>query len=390
MRVLLAHNYYRTAVPSGENAVVDAEIRLLRDGGIDVIPLLARSDDIRGAFKLAAASLGPLYSRNSVHQCVELLKASRPDVVHVHNVFPLLSPWIVRVAHAAGVPVVQTVHNYRHTCINGQHFRDGRVCEECVGRTVPLDGVVHGCYRGSRVQSFPMAAGQLAHRGTWRSVDLFLALTEFMAQRLIASGVDRSRVRVRPTWTSDPGAPTPVGRDVLFVGRLDEQKGLRLLLDAWLSLDVSVERKLLIAGEGPLAAEALAVAGADSRVHVLGHVSASGVRNLMLQCGVVAVPSVWFEGYPLVIAEAFSHGRGVLVTDGMSAGSAVPDGCGLRIKPAVNAWRECLSALSDASLASWGMAARTEYERNSSPARALDMLLDAYRSVAHPSAGANG
>jgi glycosyltransferase involved in cell wall biosynthesis len=382
MRVLLAHNYYRSAVPSGENAIVDAEIGLLRDGGVEVVPLLARSDDITGPAALAAASLGPLYSRNAVQQCARLLAASQPNVVHAHNVFPLLSPSIVRVAHAAGVPVVQTVHNYRHTCINGQHFRNGGVCEECFGRRLPLKGVAYGCYRGSRVQSLPMAAGQLLHRGTWRSVDLFLALTEFMAQRLIASGVDASRVRVRPTWTADPGEPAPVGRDVLFVGRLDEQKGLRLLLDAWRSLDVAVERKLLIAGDGPLVDEAVAVAAADPRVQVLGHVSAFEVQALMRRCGIVAVPSLSFEGYPLVIAEAFSHGRGVLVTNGMSAGSAVPDGCGLHIERTVAAWRECLSTVSDLSLARWGMSAREHYERNSTPERALETLLEAYRSVA--------
>ena len=383
MKVLVAHNRYRSSTPSGENSIVDAEIRLLRDGGVDVTPLLVSSDDIVGISGFVRAALGPLYSPEGVRSFARLLADSRPDVVHIHNVFPLLSPWIVRTAHAARVPVVQTMHNYRHTCINGQHFRNGRACDDCVGLRMPLPAVAHGCYRQSRSQSFPMAVGQLAHRSTWRSVDAFIALTEFMVERLTVYGIERSRIRLRPTWTEDPGRPAPPGRDVLFVGRLDEQKGLRLLLDAWKGLDPLLRRRLLIAGDGPLGRAVAETARDDARVVPLGRVPNSQVSTLMRECAVVVVPSLWYEGYPLVIAEAFSQGRGVLVTEGTSAASAVSEACGLRIPPTADAWRERLMALTDHELAAWGAAARTHYEERGTPKAALASLRSTYLSVAH-------
>src|SRR4051794_15577628 len=167
MRVLVAHNRYRASSPSGENQLVAAEIDLLRAGGVDVVPLLTDSDDLTGPLGALRGAPGPIYSPSGVRGFKRLLAQTRPDVVHLHNVYPLISPYVVRVAARAGVPVVQTVHNYRHGCVNGLHLRDGHPCTDCLGTRLGLPAVRHGCYRDSRLQTVPMTIGQVVHRPTW-------------------------------------------------------------------------------------------------------------------------------------------------------------------------------------------------------------------------------
>src|SRR3954453_10594214 len=152
MRVLVAHNFYRSESPSGENQLVRAEVALLRDGGVDVVEMFADSDDLAGVRGALRAAPGPVYSPEGVRRFSRLLESSRPDVVHLHQVTPLISPWVVRVAGRYGVPVVQTVHAYRHGCTNGVHLRDGHVCTDCVGTRLGLPAERHGCYRGSLAQ----------------------------------------------------------------------------------------------------------------------------------------------------------------------------------------------------------------------------------------------
>src|SRR5581483_7496913 len=177
MKVVVAHNRYSSAQPSGENTVVDAQIAQLRAAGVEVVPFLRSSDEIGAlpATQKALLPLGPIVAPGSVAALRRLIRAERPDLVHLHNPYPLISPWIVRTAHAHGLPVVQTVHNYRQVCAPGLYFRDGRICTDCKGRAFPLPAVVHSCYRGSRAQSAVMATALTVHRGTWRSVDRYVA-----------------------------------------------------------------------------------------------------------------------------------------------------------------------------------------------------------------------
>ncbi len=364
MKVLIAHNRYRSALPSGENSVVDDEIRLLRGAGVEVLPLIADSDDIPGLSlrgKLGVAA-GPVVNLTGVARMRRMLEVHQPDLVHVHNVFPLLSPWIVRTAHDAGVPVVQTVHNFRQDCVAGTYFRDGQVCTDCKGRRVAMPALVHGCYRSSRAQTVPMVIGRSIHRSTWLSVERYLVLTDFHAAFLESLGVPADRIVIRPTSATDPGAGTTPGRDVLFVGRLDHEKGVELILDAWAARPAD-GRRLVVAGDGPLSSHVAARAAAGDSIDFVGRLEPDGVSAAMRAAGVVALPSVWLEGLPRVAVEAMAHGRPIMAVDHGGLATVVDRETGWLLPPQTSAWTRGLAALTDSELRLRGGGARRLFER---------------------------
>ena len=382
MRVLIAHNRYRSAAPSGENRLVDAEIVLLRDAGVEVVTMITDSDDIAGRARgMLRAAPGSVYSPSGVRRFRSLLDQTRPDVVHLHNVYPLISPAVVRVAAVAGIPVVQTVHNYRHACVNGLHMRDGHNCTDCLGTRLGLPAVRHGCYRDSRLQTIPMTLGQNVHRRTWRDgVARLLALTPFMRDELVRIGFAPERITIRPTWVPDPGVAPPGGRNVLYVGRLDEPKGIDRLLDAWEAGGADSGRMLVIAGDGPLAPRVRA-AEATGTVRWLGQVPPTEVASAMAGAAYVVVPSRVFEGYPLAVAEAFGRGRPVLTVSGGSVGTIVDNTTGWVVDPSAEALSEAMLRIDDDAAATRGSAARAAYERHSTPEEGLRSLLRVYEEV---------
>ncbi len=383
MKVLVVHNRYRSSTPSGENQVVEAEIRLLREAGLDVNAHLEDSDELvqpGGHASKALAAVGPVYSPRGVARFRRALSDVRPDVVHVHNVFPLVSPWVVRASKAAGVPVVQTVHNYRHSCLNGLHVRDGHRCDDCVGRRLPWPGVVHACYRDSHVQSVPMALSQALHKTTWALVDAFLALTPFMVQRLVLAGLPADKIRLRPSWVPDRQATPITSRDFCFVGRLDEFKGVPLLLDAWRQ-HPAPGRRLRVAGDGPLREQVQAAADTDPSLEYVGRLDADGVASLLAYSAVAVLPSLFYEGFPLVLAEAFAAGRPAVVSAGGSAASAVTEAEGWHAPLDAPGLAATLTGVADEEVIRRGRAARARYEEQLSPDAALSSLLGVYSDV---------
>jgi glycosyltransferase involved in cell wall biosynthesis len=383
MKVLICHNRYRSHSPSGENQAVDSEIALLRGGGIEVVPMLEESDAIADGGRLAMinAALGPLYSPTGVRRFKSLLRGEHPDVVHLHNVFPLISPAVVGVAKAAGVPIVQTVHNYRHVCVNGLLFRDGHTCDDCVRHRVPYPAVLHGCYRGSRPQSAAMALGQTRHGRTWRMVDLFVARTPFMAHRLLAMGLEEKQITVLPSWAPDPGKHTSPGNDFLYLGRLEEAKGVNLLFEAWRRGGSHSNRKLRIAGTGPLEGQIRSMARTEDNVDYIGYLDRDGAAAAMRRCGVVVVPSLSYEACPLTVIEALAYGRPVVVNRGTSIASAVSNDFAWCIKPTVDSWREAINTIRQDDVDARGLAARRHYEATCTPSAALNSLVGIYANI---------
>ncbi|MFI1196962.1 glycosyltransferase [Micromonospora sp. NPDC020750] len=316
MRVVVAHNRYREAQPSGENTIVDAEIAQLTAVGVEVLPFLRSSDEIPTMPKSAKALLpvSPIYAPRAQQELSRLITEHRPDVLHLHNPYPLLSPWVVRTAHKHGVPVVQTVHNYRQVCSSGLYFRDGMICQDCRGKALGVPAIVHRCYRGSRAQSALMATTLAVHRGTWKSVDRFIALTSAVADHLRDYGVPADRIVVKPNGIPDPGAPAPLGDGFLYMARLSPEKGLGLLLDAWRRHPDGSLGPLRIAGDGELRPLAEAAAAERADVTYLGPLDRAGVRAAIEASAVIIAASTWHDVLPTVIIEALASGRPVLGT----------------------------------------------------------------------------
>jgi glycosyltransferase involved in cell wall biosynthesis len=316
MKVVVAHNRYREAIPSGENVIVDTEIAQLTAAGVEVLPFQRSSDSIGElpAGQKALLPISPIYGRQAQQDLSALLAEHRPDVLHLHNPYPLLSPWVVKTAHAHGVPVVQTVHNYRQVCSSGLYFRDGHNCQDCRGKAFGWPAVQHKCYRGSTAQSALMATTLAVHRPTWKSVDRFIALTDRIEAHLLDYGIPSERIVVKPNGLPDPGEPAPLGTGFLYASRLSPEKGLPLLLDAWRRHPEGSLGPLRIAGDGELRPLAEQAAAERSDITYLGGLDrAAMVAARHATAVVVAVPT-WNDVLPTVILEALSAGRPVLGT----------------------------------------------------------------------------
>lgn len=334
--VLLIHERYR--IRAGEDAVFDAELGLLEARGHRVESLVIDNDaipDDPGLAQMARLGLETVWSFRAASLLKRRLDAQTFDIVHVHNSFPLLSPSIYGVARRSGAAVVQTIHNYRPLCPAATLFRDGKPCEDCVGLALPVPSVIHGCYRGSRVQTLPVAVMLATHRvmRTWRHVDALIALTEFAATKLADGGLPRARIHVKPNFVSaDPGERGGVGDGFLFVGRLAPEKGIGTLIDAARFVDRGVT--IRIAGDGPEQDRLSAAAVRHDALRPLGRLDRTEVQREIERCRALIFPSLWYEGLPMVILEAFAAGVPVIAARLGAATTLVRDGeTGLTYEP---------------------------------------------------------
>jgi len=314
VKALFLHNRYQQA--GGEDGVVRAEIALLREQGHQVELLEESNDGIVGGSEALKAAFRCVYSPAAGRQVRERISRARPDVVHIHNFFPRLSPAIHYACSQAHVPVVQTLHNYRLLCPKALLLRDDRVCEACVGRKVPWPAVLHACYRDSYAATAAVAAMDAVHNalGTWqRKVNIFVALTEFAKRKFSQGGLPAEKIVVKPNFVyPDPGVGSESRSYALFVGRLSEEKGIRTLLSAWKRLLPS--RPLKLVGEGPLEPLAAEASEQIPGVEWLGACNRDQVLELMGAASFLIVPSHWFEGFPLAVVEAFAKGTPVVAS----------------------------------------------------------------------------
>lgn len=326
MRVLQLHNLYK--IPGGEDVVVQAEKALLENHGHEVVLLQADNDNITNLFSKTMTALGTVYSFSGKKQVQAEIAKFQPDVVHVHNFFPLWSPAVYDACREARVPVLQTLHNYRFFCAGAFFFRDGTVCEDCLGKFFPWPGVVHRCYRDSRVGSAVLATMQSfhSHRGTWKErVNLYIALTEFARNKFIEAGLPGDKIVLKPNFLfPDPGSKQMNGDYALFVGRLSPEKGISTLLAAWQTLGEQITLKIV--GDGPLADEVAIAESEIPGVEWLGRQPKEQVQKLMQDAKMLVFPSVWYEGFPMVILEAYAVGLPVVASNLGSLSSVVDSG----------------------------------------------------------------
>lgn len=310
MKILIVHNRYQQR--GGEDVVVDLEAAMLKDAGIDVTLREVDNGSIQGMGRKLASAAMVAYSPWGRAWMRDQIADVCPDIVHVHNSFPRLSPSIYDACRDAGVPVVHTLHNFRIACAAGTFVRDGRACELCLTGS-PYQAVAHKCYRGSTLGSLALAGMIDHHRraGTYaKKVDQFIALTEFARGKFIAAGVPTERISVKPNTAPDPGRPDGQSQrhGALYVGRLSAEKGVDTLIEAWKGIGYP----LRIAGAGPLRDEL--AAHAPKNVTFLGAIDRAAVCAEMARAAFLVVPSTCYEGFPMVIAEAYACGLPVLAS----------------------------------------------------------------------------
>jgi len=386
MRVLLAHNFYRSTAPSGEDTVYLEERSLLERHGVEVIAYERQSDelDTAGMSTLARSALDASWSDAAARQLSSLIVRTRPDVAHFHNTFPLISPSAYGACAAAGVPVVQTLHNYRLICPGAMLYRDGVPCEDCVGTSL-LPALRHRCYR----QSLPATASVVnmlwnnRRRGTYSSlVHRYVALTEFARERFIAGGLPAARIDVKPNGlAAPPHAGTGEGGYAVFVGRLSVEKGVHTLIEAWKALSGV---RLKVVGEGPMRAPLEQQARRDLvDVEFMGRLERSRVAEVVGEAALAVVPSQWFEGFPMVVVEAFACGTPVVASRLGSLAEIVRDGITGRLFTSGDpgALVAAVRAMLDApeALKQMRRNARHEFETRYSSAAGFRALMEIYQ-----------
>lgn len=333
MHILSVHSRYQ--IRGGEDECHEAEVSLLREMG-HFVEVYEENNDRVAALGNLRMAVRTIWSEEA-HQIVSRRLTEQPyDVVHVQNFFPLISPAVYHAAKAKGVPVVQTLHNYRLLCPNALFFRDGRVCEDCLGKPIPLPGVQHACYRGSRAATGVVSAMLSVHRAihTWTEmVDVYIALTEFARQKFIEGGLPAEKIKVKPNFVHpDPGIGEGRGGYALFVGRLSVEKGLDTLLAAWDNLGENIPLKIV--GDGPLAGQVAEAAKRLPYVEWLGRKPMSEVHELMGEASVLIFPSKWYETFGRVAVEAFAKGTPVIAANiGAIAELIEHDRTGLHFRP---------------------------------------------------------
>ena len=386
MRVLIVHNSYQQ--PGGEDVVVAQESRLLESRGHQVISYMRSNHELKGlsAIQRLVFVKDLVYSTKSKREVYELLRKEKPELVHVHNTFAMISPSVFAACREAGVPVLQTLHNYRLLCPAWTLSREGKVCEDCVESGL-WHGVWHGCYRDSHAMTAAVAAMLAFHRisGTWsESVDGYVALSEFARQKFIDAGLPGDRIHVKPNFVqSDPGKKQSPGSYALFVGRLSAEKGVQTLLSAWGKMRNSYP--LVVIGDGPLrkSFEAEVAEQNISAVTFRGWLPREQTLEAIKRSAFLVAPSLWYEGFPMTIAESFACGTPVLCSRLGGMQEIVADGrTGLHFEP--NNPEDLCAKVAELlaqpkKIAAMGIAARREYESRYTAASNYSLLMQIYK-----------
>lgn len=387
MKVLTVHNRYQQR--GGEDVVVEMESRILREHGHEVISLCRDNAEIpaSGLVSKLRYARDAFWSRDTYNCVRDLIRKTKPTIAHVHNTVFVVSPSVYSACKGEGIPVVQTLHNFRLLCPPSTFLRDGQVCRDCVSSSL-LEGVRHGCYRGSRCQTAFLASILAVHRraGTLSSaIDTYIALSEFSRGVFIESGFDPERVVVKNNSVADPGPPLRTRQPyAVFVGRLVPEKGVRTLLRAWQLLP---EIHLKIVGSGSLETELKSYAAAMhmSNVSFLGDCDHARAVDTIRNARMMVFPSEWYEGHPLSILEAFASGVPVV---GSHLGVMLD-----LIEPDVTGWffeagnADHLAAVTrrvwndEALLWRCGVNARKAYTAKYHPAASYERLMEIYENT---------
>ena len=379
MRIAIFHNQYRQA--GGEDAVFSAESNLLRSHGHEVFVYVVSNREVGHGLRSAGEMI---WSPKSYSVIRALLKKHKPEIAHFHNTFLAISPSAYYACQVRGVPVVQSLHNYRLLCPVAIFFRDGRICEDCLHHFVPWPGIAHACYHSSRSQTAAVATMITIHRllRTWtRKVDLFIASSRFSRDKFVQGGIPEDRIAIKPNFIDpDIGLGQHSEEFVLFIGRLSPEKGITTLLQAWQSLP---QIPLHIVGDGPLQNLVQGTALTNPGISYLGRLDRDSLIGQMKAARLLVFPSESYEGFPMTIAEAFACGLPVVASGLGSTREIVNElGTGIHFVPGDP------KDLADKVQWGWnhlqdiqvmGRNARREYEEKYTADRNYDMLIEIYQ-----------
>jgi len=399
MRILTLHTYYEQ--PGGEDEVFMAEAALLQERGHEVIKITFHNRDLEILSRWRQAPV-TLWNWRAYRHVREAIQNQQPQVVHVHNTFPLASPAVIHGARAEGVPVVVSLHNPRLMCPSANFWYRGRLCTQCLGKFFAWPGVMRGCYRGSKLYTLGVAAMVSLHKclGTWsRLVDKYIVFTELYRDLFIQAGIPASKIAIKPHFVADPKgllfrrSPMEIACEsdekyAIFVGRLDPEKGILPLINAWKILHAQgLKIRLKIRGHGRLSSwiwQEVQTHGLD--VECLPRLSKEDLFQLIANAQFLVWPSEgWYETFGLVAVEAFACGTPVLASGTGVALSIVRDGVtGIFFRPGdpedlavkvrwLLAYPEKLSQMRKE--------ARAEYESKYTPEKNYELLMDIYSKV---------
>ncbi|MDH4219477.1 MAG: glycosyltransferase family 4 protein [Candidatus Aminicenantes bacterium] len=395
MKILLVHNFYGSRAPSGENTVYAAERELLRQYGHTVIEFTRHSDEIinGGIFGTIRGAFTTLWNPFSKRVLESVLEKEKPDVMHVHNTFPLLSPSIFYATQDSKTAIVLTLHNYRTFCAAGILLRDCHPCTECLERESVFPALKYGCYRQSRLATLPLATMIALHRkvGTWsKRVDAFIVLTEFQKSKMTEAGLRSETVYVKPNFYLNPPNPLPWDErepKAVYVGRLGVEKGVNILIDAWKMWSGDAPC-LEIIGDGPEKSglqKSINGDGLEGKVSLLGYLNPPEAQKRLATARLLLLPSLSFEGFPMAIPEAFALGVPVAASDIGAIPFIVKDNKnGILFKPGdASALYRAVKEIWDRSnwLSSLGQAARQEFNRKYTADANYEILMNIYQKA---------
>lgn len=388
MKIALVHNTYQW--PGGEDVIVEQERDLLRSAGHTVLEYRRSNHEISNGSLVQQISLAQraIWSGGTFHEFRALLRKEKPDVVHVHNTFVMISPSIYWACAEENIPVVQTLHNYRLFCPPSNFLREGKICEECVEHSL-LRGVAYGCYHGSRMATGAAALVLATHRwvGTWtRKIDCYIAVSQFARNKFVQAGLPPEKLAVKPHFVfPDPGQRTSPGDYAIFVGRFTSEKGLPTLLDAWKRVHTSLP--LMIVGDGPLR-ESLQTQAAHmpgSRVIFRGHLPREATLAAVKGAKFLLCASECYEQGPATILEAFACGVPVIAPALGPIDEVVEDGSNgllFRAGDAAHLAEKIQRALShDEQLPAMGHSARAKFESAYTGKKNYTRLMEIYERV---------
>jgi len=427
MKVLLIHNFYKSIAPSGEDIVFRKESELLKKSGVKVVSYQKNNDNIMSILDMIRAGINILWSRRSYKEISELIDREKPDLAHFHNIWYLISASAYKACKDKGIPIIQTFHNFRVICINGLLYRSGRICEKCLEHEnieglpfktdknklrILVNSLRYGCYRESRLHSLPLAlANYISWRlGIWnRYVDAYICLTEFARQKFIRAGLPAHKIHLKPNFLDNNLNPHYFHRNyAVFLGRITPEKGVNVLIDAMKLIRLQVQQtdgrrpqqikasqatvnkdmgfSLKIIGDGQLRATY------EEETKKIGlAISFEGKMNfdkyveILKNAMFVVLPSLCYEGFPMVICEAYACGKPIIASRIGALPELILDKeTGLLFQP--NSARDLAQKIAwmidnDSECIRMGKRARIEFEEKYYEKKNADKLIKIYHNV---------